>query len=366
MNTGSKKMKVYINGRFLTQRITGVQRYALEIVRELDGILSTSNSHDDFFLLVPHNINTNIDLKNIQVKKCGMFHGHIWEQLELPLFSRDGYLISLCGCAPLFKRAQTVTIHDAAVAAIPESFTWLFRKWYTIQHRLAGKVLSRIYTVSDFSRNELNKWFNIPLEKIEITYNGVEHLNNILPDKNVLTKYRLEPNQYILAVSSMNPSKNFKIVAQAALKMQDHVFAIAGGSANSVFNNLNIKMPDNVKMLGYVSDEELMGLYQHAMCFVYPSLYEGFGIPPLEAMYNKCPVIVSDCASLPEVCGDAALYCNPHDVNSLYDCIEELSQEKVRNELIAKGIKRCRRFTFKKSAELIYKNLHLDNEHQLF
>jgi len=355
-------MNVYINGRFLTQRITGVQRYALEIVRELDGILSTSNSQDDFFLLVPKNIKTNIELKNIQVKKCGMFHGHIWEQLELPLFSRDGYLISLCGCAPLFKRAQTVTIHDAAVAAIPESFTWLFRKWYTILYHSAGKNLSLIYTVSDFSRNELNKWFNIPIEKMEITYNGVEHLNNILPDKNVLTKYGLESNQYILAVSSLSPSKNFKLVAQAALKMPNHIFAIAGGSANSVFNNLNIKMPDNVKMLGYVSDEELMGLYQHAMCFVYPSLYEGFGIPPLEAMYNKCPVIVSNCASLPEVCGDAALYCEPHDADSLCTCIEKMDQENVRNDLIAEGIKRCRKFTFRESAKLIYKNLQLDRK----
>lgn len=355
-------MNVYINGRFLTQRITGVQRYALEIVRELDEILSISNSKGDFFLLVPDNINLKVELKNIKIKRCGIFHGHVWEQLELPLFSRDGYLISLCGCAPLLKREQTVTIHDAAVAAIPESFTWIFRKWYTILYQSAGKHLSRIYTVSDFSRNELNKWFNIPLDKIEITYNGIEHLSSILPDKDVLAKYGLESNRYILAVSSLNPSKNFKMVAQAALKMPDHIFAIAGGSASSVFNNLNIEMPDNVEMLGYVSDEELIGLYQHAMCFVYPSLYEGFGIPPLEAMYNKCPVIVSNCASLPEVCGDAALYCDPHDVNSLCDCIEKLSQEEIRDNLIVKGIERCRRFTFRKSAELIYKNLQLDNE----
>lgn len=353
-------MKYYINGRFLTQRTTGVQRYAREMTLALDQLLQEKPSdHNEYMILAPKNIIDTLPCKRIQFKVCGHLTGHLWEQIELPYYAKDGYLLNFCNCAPLIKKNQAVTIHDAAIAAFPSAYSWKFRLWYRIMYTVLGKRLNTIFIVSNFSRNELNKYFDIPKEKIHVTYNGVEHLKDIQPDDRILAKI---PKDYVLAVSSQNPTKNFKLVLEAAEQLPDVNFVIAGGSNTKVFNGKEKKTLANVHYVGYVSDQELVSLYRHAKGFVYPSLYEGFGIPPLEAMYFGCPVIVSNSASLPEVCGDAALYCDPHDVNSLCDCIEELSQEKVRNDLIAKGIERCRRFTFKKSAELMYKNLQLDNK----
>lgn len=353
-------MKYYINGRFLTQRITGVQRYAREMTLALDQLLQEKPSdHSEYTILAPKNIIDSLPCKRIQFKVCGHLSGHLWEQIELPYYAKDGYLLNFCNSAPLIKKNQAVTIHDAAIAAFPSAYSWKFRLWYRIMYTVLGKRLNTIFTVSNFSRNELNKYFGIPKEKIHVTYNGVEHLKAIQPDDRILAKI---PKDYVLAVSSQNPTKNFKLVLEAAEQLPDINFVIAGGSNAKVFNGKKEKALANVHYVGYVSDQELVALYRHARVFVYPSLYEGFGIPPLEAMYNKCPVIVSDCASLPEVCGESALYCNPYDVNSLCNCIKKLSQEKIRNDLIAKGSERSRRFTFKKSAELIYKNLQLDNK----
>lgn len=353
-------MKYYINGRFLTQRITGVQRYAREMTLALDQLLQEKASdHNEYTILAPKNIIDILPCKRIQFRGCGRLTGHLWEQIELPYYAKDGYLLNFCNCAPLIKKNQAVTIHDAAIAAFPSAYSWKFRLWYRIMYTVLGKRLNTIFTVSNFSRNELNKYFDIPKEKIHVTYNGVEHLKDIQPDDRISAKI---PKDYVLAVSSQNPTKNFKLVLEDAEQLPDVNFVIAGGSNTKVFNGKEKKTLDNIHYVGYVSDQELVSLYRHAKGFVYPSLYEGFGIPPLEAMYFGCPVIVSNSASLPEICGDAALYCDSHDVNSLCDCIEELSQEKVRNDLIAKGIERCRRFTFKKSAELMYRNLQLDNE----
>lgn len=346
-------MKYYINGRFLTQRITGVQRYAREMTLALDQLLQERTSdQNEYTILAPKNVIDTLPCKRIQFKICGYLTGHLWEQIELPYYAKDGYLLNFCNCAPLIKKNQAVTIHDAAIAAFPSAYSWKFRLWYHIMYTVLGKRLNTIFTVSNFSRNELNKYFGIPKEKIHVTYNGVEHLKDIQPDDRILVKI---PKDYVLAVSSQNPTKNFKLVLEAAEQLPDVNFVIAGGSNTKVFNGKEKKTLTNVHYVGYVSDQELVSLYRHAKGFIYPSLYEGFGIPPLEAMYFGCPVIVSNSASLPEVCGDVALYCDSHDVNSLCDCIEELSQEKVRNDLIAKGIERCRRFTFKKSAELMYK-----------
>lgn len=354
-------MEIFINGRFLTQQITGVQRYALEMTRALDQLIDTDIALKKycFIILAPKNIIQDVTFKNICVIQKGKLIGHLWEQIELPYYTRGRYLLNFCNCAPVLKSNQAVTIHDAAVSACPAGFSWKFRTWYKCMLSILGRRLNTIFTVSEFSRSELNKYFCIPQAKIHITYNGVEYLAKIKPDERILQKV---PRKYILAVASQNPNKNFQLIRKVAKLLPDIDFVIVGGGNRYVFGEVHSEKMSNVYYTGYVSDEELVALYQHADVFVYPSLYEGFGIPPLEAMYFGCPVIVSNCASLPEVCGEAALYCDPHDVNSLCDCIEELSQEKVRNNLIAKGIERCRRFTFKKSAELIYENLHLDNE----
>ena len=263
-----------------------------------------------WILLVPKNIIRNLKLENIEVKKVGYLKGHLWEQIELPLYSKDGILLNFCGCAPILKKNQIVTIHDAAVCAMPESFSFLFRTWYKFMFYIVGKRAKKVFTVSNFSKKEINKYFNIPLEKIDVTYNGIDHMKNIKPDESIFSKCTIEKNNYVLAVSSLNPSKNFKLILETAKISPEINFVIAGGTNSTVFKEQGLEIASNVKFIGYVSDEELVALYKYASCFVYPSIYEGFGIPPLEAMFFNCPVILSDIEVFKEIYMDSVLYCD--------------------------------------------------------
>lgn len=322
--------KIYINGRFLTQKITGVQRYAEEIIKALDSQINDKKNYK-WILLVPKNIIRNLKLENVEVKKVGYLKGHLWEQIELPFYCKDGILLNFCGCAPIVKKNQMTTIHDAAVCVMPESFSFLFRSWYKLMFYVVGKRAKKIFTVSEFSKKELNKYFNIPLEKIEITYNGINHMENIKPNNNIFYKCGIEKNNYILAVSSLNPSKNFKLILKTAKVLPEYNFIIAGGTNSNVFKEQGFEITPNVKFIGYVNDEELAALYKNANCFIYPSIYEGFGIPPLEAMYFNCPVIVSDIAVFHEVIGNHALYCDINDKNILVEQIEKINSLKIEN-----------------------------------
>lgn len=344
-------MKYYINGRFLTQKTTGVQRYAREMLLRIDEFLSTSNEADEWKLLHPRECSNLIQLKNIECKECGRLSGHLWEQIELPFYSRDGFLLNFCNCAPVIKKNQIVTIHDAGVLSFPEAYTWKFRLWYVIMYKILGKRLKCITTVSEFSAKELCHFLQIPIEKIYVTYNGIEHIGKIVPDENIIRKLDIH-NKYVLAVSSRNKAKNFKLIIKSAKLLQDISFVIVGGMSDKVFDDCQLDNIQNVRYAGYVTDAELVALYKNAVVFLYPSLYEGFGIPPLEAMSNECPVIVSRCASLPEICGDAALFCDESDPYDLSKKIlEVMHNESLRGTLIKKGKKRAEEYSWHRESK---------------
>ena len=318
--------KIYINGRFLTQNITGVQRYAIEIVKALDKYLSDNKLKNEykFEIVCPKNIKQKIDLKNIKIKQIGKLSGHLWEQIELPLYVKDKFLFNFCNCAPLVKKNQMVTIHDTAVCDVPDAYSRFFRTWYKFMYRVLTSRLKKIFTVSKFSKKRLHEYFNIPLERIEVTYNGIDHMENIKPDEKIFSKFGIEKNNYVLAVSSLNPSKNFKLILETAKISPKINFVIAGGTNSAVFKEQGLEITSNVKFIGYVNDEELVALYKYANCFVYPSIYEGFGIPPLEAMYMKTPVIVSNIEAIREVCKNNGIYIDPLNKFDLKNKIELL------------------------------------------
>ena len=356
-------MNIYINGRFLTQRITGVQRYAVEVVKAMDNMLDQPEYAKDrrFVILCPQNIQYTLPLKHMEIRKVGRFKGHLWEQTELPFYARKGTLLSFCNCAPILKRDQFVTIHDAAVKAFPVTFSFAFRTWYSIMFYCLGKMARGIFTVSEFSKKELNRYFSIPLDKMTITYNGADHIRKLVPDERIIEKYDLQNKQYVFAVSSVNPSKNFQLVLHAAEKMPDLTFIIAGGANKNVFSTPDFHVPDNAKFIGYVTDEELVALYSHAACFVYPSLYEGFGIPPIEAMSFGCPVVASDRASLPEGCRDAALYCDANDVDGFVSNIIQVIQDKeTQGKLSYNADKLVQCYSWKVPAQTIMSQLEMN------
>jgi glycosyltransferase involved in cell wall biosynthesis len=353
----SKKNIIYLNGRFLSQSITGVQRYAIELILAIDKYLAADPAIRDRFeytLLVPHTAKHLPVLKYITKKQVGRFSGHLWEQVELPFYTRHGLLVGFCNTGPLFRRNQVVTFCDASVYKVPMAYSLPFRLWYRMLFTTIGSRAKGLLTISYFSRDELVACCGIPIEKITVTFPGIDHQGwNDNREKQNSNCLHSTDRPFVLAVSSMSPHKNFGALVEAVTLLGETDFdvIIAGGTNPAIFKNADIPLPSTIKHVGYVSDETLKYLYSQAACFIYPSLYEGFGLPPLEAMSNECPVIVARAGSLPEVCGDAALYCDPNSPQDIADKISTMmSDVKLRDEFRTKGKARSNIYTWEKCA----------------
>ncbi|MES2354984.1 MAG: glycosyltransferase family 1 protein [Pseudomonadota bacterium] len=348
-------VKITINGRFLTQSVTGVQRYAIELIRALDSLLASGEIDSARYavqIIAPPGAR-DLGVRHILVRHAGVLRGHLWEQLELPWLARNSLLVNLCNTAPIAKVNQVVTIHDAAVRAVPEAYSRMFRAWYRLLLPCIARMSKRVLTVSQFSKSELVGWLPLSEQKCVVISEGKEHIESVKSDNGVLTRFGLTEKPFVLAVSSLSPNKNFRAIVEALQWLGDAQFdlVIAGGTNPRIFAGNAQSLPNFVKHVGYVSDGELKALYEHASCFVYPSLYEGFGLPPLEAMACGCPVIVSNRASLPEVCGDAALYCDARDPRSIADQIVRLmGDSELRANLRQRGLERASGFSWKRCA----------------
>jgi glycosyltransferase involved in cell wall biosynthesis len=350
---------VDINGRFLTQATTGVQRAALELVRALDHQLAASpalRNRYSFRLVTPGHHDSRLALGHIPVVRVGHLRGHAWEQLELPIYARGRLLLNLCNTAPLAV-PTLATIYDASVFAVPEAYSPAFRAWYRTLIPLLGKRALRIITVSRFSRGELSQRAGIPLSKMDLMPLGAEHILGTPADSAIFGRVPVEPGRFILAVGSRSPHKNVGAVRTAVSRLGTErlPLVVAGGSNPRVFGGEDSAHgADDFHAAGYVSDGELRALYENATCLVYPSLYEGFGFPPLEAMLCGCPAVVASAASLPEVCGNGALFCNPRDPDDIAGKIRLLIQDaRKRQELRQRGMARAKGFTWDRASQAL-------------
>jgi glycosyltransferase involved in cell wall biosynthesis len=230
-----------------------------------------------------------------------------------------------------------------------------------MQPRLARRSRS-VITVSKFSAAEIKTVLQPGPRRIDIVPNGGDHILRVPSDRGVLSRHGLEERGFLLAVGSANPTKNLGILSSLEDLLRDAglKLAIAGGKVDRVFGTQESLRSDVILPLGFVSDRELRGLYEAALGLVFPSIYEGFGIPPIEAMFCGCPVIASSAASVPEICADAARYFNPHDPDDLVRVVSEfIHSQEMRNELIAAGHARANRFTWKRAAEAFTSALEL-------
>lgn len=342
---------IYINSRFLAQNITGVQRFAIEISKALLDI------RQDIVFLVP-DLTAVVDkslLSQFNVKEVKGGSGHYWEQITLPKYLKSigsPLLVNLCNTSPILYSNKVAMLHDIAFVHYPKGFSWKFRALYRLLFPLTLKTSKKILTGSHFAAKDISAMY--PFYKGNFYFLNSAVSSNFLENTKDLS---IKLNPYALAVSSPNLHKNFLRMIEAFLKSDVQLELKIIGSATGSFNTQNYEnlVDSRIQFLGRVSDEELINLYQNADFFIFPSLYEGFGIPPLEAQACGCPVIASHAASLPEVLAESALYFDPYKVDDIKRAIEIVSKDQdLRIDLSQKGLDNVKRFSWQVSASKLH------------
>ena len=339
-----------INGRFYGQPVTGVQRYGREIVRALEPLLAGQGA--TALLALPHGTAPPSSGPAVTATGSSRVPGHAWEQFVLPV-TGTAPLLNLCNTAPVVRRQQVVCLHDANVLTQPGSYSRGFRLFYRILHPLLARRAAVIATVSHASAADLARHLGLERSRIAVLPNGHEHALRWWVDDAVMTRI---PGRrpFVLLLGSRARHKNIGLMLRLAPALDDLGIdlVITGGSA-AIFAAEKAPQPamPNVHLLGKVSDSELAALLKRALCLAFPSWTEGFGLPIVEAMARGCPVVASNRASMPEVCGDAALMAAPDDPQAWRDAIAALhGSPTLRADLAGRGAEQASRFSWAASA----------------
>lgn len=282
----------------------------------------------------------------------------LWTQITLPI---DLYLhrpkpdvfFTPSHYAPRFSSVPTaISIMDLSYIHYPE----LFKKndLYQLVNwtKYSVKKASKIFTISLASKNDIIHVYKVSESKVVVTYPGIKETKM----NSTRNKYR----EYILFVGTLQPRKNIVRLIEAFSKVKDkhqNLKLLIVGKKGWLFEEIfeapkKFGVEDKVRFLDFVKDEDMLSLYKNALCFVLPSLYEGFGLPVLEAMKYGCPVILSNVSSLPEAGGDAALYFDPQNPDDIAEKLDKvLSDKKLRSEMIKKGYEQVKKFSWEKTAK---------------
>lgn len=326
---------ITVNGRLMNVPLTGIQRYISEIMINLP--------QETFRTLTPP-------------AGLGSAAGLAWEQIAIPPRVGKTLLWSPCNTGPLAISHQVLTVHDIATMEGAETDSRPYRaayyKW--LFHRLLPRV-SGILTVSEFTRQRLIDVFGLNPQNIHVTHLGVDHSRFTPPASSQVDALKSCMNitgPYILFLGALSARKNMARLVEAWRAAQSSIPAemqlvIAGGAGiASAFDGQSLPLlPPRVKLLGRIDDQDLPTLLGGATAFVFPSLYEGFGLPPLEAMACGTPCIVSNITSMPEVTGTAALHVDPYDVNAIGAAIVRLLNDtSLRASLTQAGLTHARIF----------------------
>jgi glycosyltransferase involved in cell wall biosynthesis len=354
----SRATKILINGRYLDHPMTGVQRYAFEICRAIDRMVAKEDSTIDgltFIVARPTDARVQFPFANIREVRFGHFTGHLWEQIDLPFFARSNLILNLCNLCPLLARNNLTVVHDANVWLIPENYSRTFRWVYRVLIPL-GIRRSRVWTtVSQFSAAQLLNRQLANRPPAAIVGNGSDHVREWDGTKSRFADSEL-PRPYVFALGSRSPNKNNELIFSLAprLKALGISIIVAGDAGTNIYKQQGAVEVDNVHELGRVSDVDLAYLYRNCLCFLFPSFYEGFGIPPIEAMAVGAPVVSSNSSSLPEILGDAALYCPPTDAFAWATGIEQLFRDgDLRSRFVALGKEQASKYTWPRTARAI-------------
>lgn len=357
---------VFINGKFIAQRMTGVQRLAAGLIKALDQLLLESGTTARWVLLCPPGATPPV-LRVMEVRTVGPRRGglHAWEQVFLPIHTAGQPLLNLAGPAPLLKLRQVCMIPDAAIFDFPKAYTRTYGAWYRTLFRTVSRTARSLLTISQFSRDRLIDAIGPTAKRLKIVDCAATHMAAVLPEDSILDRLGLRNVSFLLAVGSANPTKNLPALVNgfASVPNPEVRLVLVGGSNNAVFAEPSAHAPSDPRVIntGPISDNELAALYRHALAFAFPSLYEGFGIPPLEAMSLGCPVVAARAASIPEICADAALYFDPTSIPDITQAlIKILSDPVLRDRLRGQGAIRARHFTWERAARQLLDHLTHD------
>ncbi len=332
-----------MNARFLGQELTGVQRCGREMLARFAGRVEALRPEGELSAV----------------------RGHLWEQMTLPKLCRGRLLWSPGNTGPLSVQKQVVTIHDVGTLDHPEWFARKFALWYRfLTPRLARKV-RRVLTVSEFSRQRVIETCGVAPERVVTIPNGVDGRFKPVdaPTLGIFRKKHQLERPYFLYLGALEPRKNVATLLEAWKRhgLEDCDLVLAG-AAGKVFRDRGFtELPARTRLWGRVADEELPALLSGALGFVYPSVYEGFGLPALEAMACGCPILISNTTSLPEVGGEGydpatrtgtALYFTPTDADEIAERMRQLlALDSVeRDALILRAKLRAAEFSWDRTA----------------
>lgn len=341
----------------VTERV-GVSMYTLNILREF---YKSASEQTRFVIYLRKSPLSDLPEANENFKYVVIPGSVAWSQVFFPTYlathKKPDVLLCPAHYIPRFSSVKTVVvIHDVAYFYYPEEFLkkdlYKLENWtsYALNH--SKKVIS----VSENTKKDIIKFYETPEVKIEVIHNGYNQVDSVATPK----EFKAPTAPYLLYVGTLQPRKNvaklieaFNILKNEHADLKLYIVGKKGWLYDEIFARVTqLQLKDDVVFTGYVSESEKNALYKHAQAYVLPSLYEGFGNPPLEAMSAGCPVIVSNNSSLPEICGDACVYFDPSDTMDMVKSIGEvLSNKKLRASLKAKGIQRVKEFSWEKCAQ---------------
>lgn len=361
-------VRILIDLTSLADHFSGIERYAACLTLEM--LKNANNSYILIFKGKVHLLFQNwIEDERIEMVVLSECNKLLFNQIKLPFeiykHKADCYLF-MAFPVPilLFKKNMISTIHDICCWDCPETMNG-YSKWYfRISHRIAMLKCKRIITISKYSEDRIVERLKYPSEKISLIYCGVDDRFRTyevkIQRKDINQKYCL-PEKYLLSLSTLEPRKNLRLLIEAYRKLVmesdcDVPLILAGRKGwkmDKLLEGIEAQVQRNILFTGFIEDDDLPIVYGNANLFIFPSMYEGFGIPPLEAMACGTPVISSDAASMPEVLGDAPVYFQSGNVEDLVDKIREMLTIDVetRVRMIERGIVQAKEFTWKKAAQ---------------
>jgi glycosyltransferase involved in cell wall biosynthesis len=332
---------ITVNIRNLCGHTTGVQRYTKKI---LDSWLDSGYIFNEIS----------------PVTWTSSAKGHLWEQTR-PLLSNSGVLWSPSNSGPILKSNQVVTIHDVVPLEHPEWLNKRFADWYKFMLPKLANNVDHIITISEFSKERICHYLKVPDSKVSVVYNGVDFTGSHGINDTSDSSLQLPFSRYVLSVCSLEPRKNLGKLIEAwrAVKNSlddDFGLVIVGAKGVSrVFSDdaLIVNEDDRIFFCGHVSDDDLAVIYSNASAFCYVSIYEGFGLPPLEAIKCRIPTLTSNTTSMKELCEHRAVLVDPLSTDSIADGILSVVK-KPNQEFIEAGFDFSNSLTWHKCAEITH------------